>query len=189
MPRRGRHKSALQVAAYMSNFHKYFPQGKENHSRSSSSEHPSWTLAGLLSDEHIKTLHLKKHQHNFQRKLNRSASSLGKIREERVEIKQALCEIMAKVVPRLNPDDIKTAPGTCRELDLQLEWHRMCGDKEVPKKTHVGQKDQKFEALIAVIERHNAGTQCNSAETASQNSGNDSDNTTELEDDDSDMDL
>ena len=167
MPRRGRQKSALQVAAYMSNFHKYFPQGKENRSRSSSSEHPSRTLAGLLSDERAKTLHLKKHQHNLQRKLNRSASSFGKIREERVEIKQALREIMAKVVPRLNPDDIKTAPGTCGELGLQLEWHRMRGDKEMPKKTRVGRKDQKIEALIAAIERHNAGTQCNSAETAS----------------------
>ena len=96
---------------------------------------------------------------------------------------------MAKVVPRLNPDDIKTAPGTCGELDLQLKWHRMCGDKEVPKKTHVGRKDQKIKALIAAIEHHNAGTQCISTETALQNSGNDSDNTTELEDNDSDMDL
>ena len=57
-------------------------------------------------------------------------------------------EIMAKVVPRLNPDDIKTAPETCRELDLQLEWHRMCGDKEVPKKTCVGQKDQKIDMKV-----------------------------------------
>ena len=77
----------------MSNFHKYFPQGKENRSRSSSPEHPSGTLAGLLSEERAKTLHLKKHQHNLRRKLNRSASSLVKIREERVEIKQALTTV------------------------------------------------------------------------------------------------
>ena len=65
MPQRGRQRSALQVAASMSNFHKYFPQGKENRSRSSSPEHPSRTLAGLLSEECAKTLHLKKkHQHN-----------------------------------------------------------------------------------------------------------------------------
>ena len=110
-------------------------------------------------------------------------------RENKRLAEDAKREIMAKVVPRFNPDDVKTTPGTCGELDLQLEWHRMRGDKEVPKKTHVGRKDQKIEALIAAIERHNAGTQCNSAETASQNSGNDSDNPTELEDDDSDMDL
>ena len=101
MPRRGRQRSALQVAASMSNFHKYFPQGKENRSQSSSPEHPSRTLAGLLSNERAKTLHLKNRQHNLQRKLNRSTSSHRKIREEHVKIKQALTAVEEKLTGAL----------------------------------------------------------------------------------------
>jgi hypothetical protein len=62
------------------------------------------------------------------------------------------------VVARLNVQDIKDAPGTCADLDLQLEWHR-CQDSRVPKKKDVKKKEDKIKALVDAVECHNSGQQ------------------------------
>jgi hypothetical protein len=62
------------------------------------------------------------------------------------------------VVARLDVQSIKDLPGTCGDLDLQLEWHRR-QDIHVPKKKDVKKKAEKIQALIEAVERHNSGQQ------------------------------
>lgn len=109
-------------------------------------------------------------------------------RENKAAAEEAKRKKMAEVVPRLDPEDIRRTPGTCVDLDLQLEWHRMNGDCEVPKKSQVGRKEQKVEALIAAVERHNGGNMRDSAEDALHNARIQLEGTADTDDDDSDMD-
>ena len=60
------------------------------------------------------------------------------------------------VIARLDVQGIKDSPGTCADLDLQLDWHRL-QDSQVPKKKDVKLKTDKIKALVEAIERHNSG--------------------------------
>jgi hypothetical protein len=57
---------------------------------------------------------------------------------------------LAALVPNLDINSLKTAPGTIPVIDLQLEWHRTF-DSHVPKKST---KALKIEALIAAAVEH-----------------------------------
>lgn len=59
------------------------------------------------------------------------------------------------VSPRLNTEEIRSAPGTVSEIKLRLDWHRKC-DKQIPKVSHLKRKEDHIEALIAAVERYNA---------------------------------
>ena len=59
------------------------------------------------------------------------------------------------VSPRLNTEEIRSAPGTVAEIKLQLDWHRK-RDKQIPKVSHLKKKEDHLEALIAAVDRYNA---------------------------------
>jgi len=60
------------------------------------------------------------------------------------------------IIARLDVQGIKDSPGTCADLDLQLNWHRL-QDSQVPKKKDVKLKTDKIKALVEAVERHNSG--------------------------------
>ena len=55
---------------------------------------------------------------------------------------------------RFDTDSIQQTPGTCKQLNLELEWHRW-SDKLIPKKRYVLKKQLKIDALVAAVERYN----------------------------------
>jgi len=77
---------------------------------------------------------------------------------ERLEKKDQICAKLDAVIPRLDPEDIRKNPGTCTELDLQLDWY-WHNDSAIPMKKDVKKKDQKVEALIEAVIRSKAGAQ------------------------------
>ena len=60
------------------------------------------------------------------------------------------------VIVRLDVQDIKDSPGTCADLDLQIDWHQL-QDSQVPKKKDVKLKQDKIKALVEAVEQHNRG--------------------------------
>jgi hypothetical protein len=67
----------------------------------------------------------EKTQREAQAKADKITSDLNKKRKQLLQAKKdaAKAKIEA-VVPRLDANDIKNAPGTNAHLDLQLDWHR-----------------------------------------------------------------
>ena len=64
------------------------------------------------------------------------------------------------VVPRLDVNDIKNAPGTNAHLDLQLDWHRSKDSTgSIPKKKDLTNKELKVKALTEAVTCQNMANQ------------------------------
>ena len=73
--------------------------------------------------------------------------------------------------PNLDPDQLAKSPGTVKDIDLQLEWHRRF-DPHIPKKTILKRKAEKLDALIEAVNRLNNGeVKIAEAEEVSENGG------------------
>jgi hypothetical protein len=95
-------------------------------------------------------LHATAYKETVEKK--RKASTQRKVAQDAKRAK------IDAVVARLDVQSIKDLPGTCEDLDLQLEWHRR-QDILVPKKKDVKKKADKITALVEAVERHNSGQQ------------------------------
>lgn len=51
---------------------------------------------------------------------------------------------------------LERTPGTVKEIDLELDWHRQAGDTTIPKKCDCKGKALMLAALITAVERRNA---------------------------------
>ena len=69
---------------------------------------------------------------------------------------KALAEKPNALVPNLNINSLEEAKMTVSLIELQLEWHRQLDDK-IPKKSTLGNKALKLEALISAMKHHNQG--------------------------------
>lgn len=61
------------------------------------------------------------------------------------------------VIPRKDIEEIRQNPGTNREIDLELDWHRRF-DNKIPKKGELTKKELKIQALVDAVNRHNTTT-------------------------------
>ena len=73
--------------------------------------------------------------------------------------------------PNLDPDQLAKSPGTVKDIDLQLEWHRQF-DPHIPKKSTLKRKAEKLDALIEAVNHLNKG-EVKIAEAGEEMSGND----------------
>ena len=102
---------------------------------------------------------------------------------------KALAEKLNALVPNLNVDSLQEATMTVPVIELQLEWHRRLDDK-IPKKSTLGNKALKLEALIAAVKRHNQGLAGKSKSSIIEDDAMDLDHMdTEEEMEDEDMNL
>ncbi|KAF7966578.1 hypothetical protein HWV62_37835 [Athelia sp. TMB] len=100
---------------------------------------------------------LAKQQREAQSKANQAIKDRKRKSDEaRIALRVKKKARIDMVNPRLDPIEIQLAPGNVKELDLQLDWHRQRGDKDIPKKADLKRKDQKVAALIAAVERFSA---------------------------------
>jgi hypothetical protein len=58
--------------------------------------------------------------------------------------------------PILDPEQLEKAPGTIKNINLQIEWHRKF-DPNVLKKPTLKRKTEKLEALIDAVKCINNG--------------------------------
>jgi hypothetical protein len=56
--------------------------------------------------------------------------------------------------PNLDPKQLAETPGTVKDIDLQLEWHRQF-DPHIPRKSTLKRKAEKLGALIDAVNRLN----------------------------------
>jgi 4'-phosphopantetheinyl transferase EntD len=72
--------------------------------------------------------------------------------------------------PNLDPDQLAKSPGTVKDIDLQLEWHRQF-DPHIPKKSVLKRKAEMLDALIVAVNYLNNG-EVKIAEAEEEMSGN-----------------
>ncbi|KAI0070580.1 hypothetical protein K474DRAFT_1608449, partial [Panus rudis PR-1116 ss-1] len=83
---------------------------------------------------------------------------------ERNEKAKRINDALDTVAVCLDADMLKASPGTNKELDLQLDWHRRHEQQRepdktkrvIPPKSKLISKAQKLDALIQAVERYNA---------------------------------
>ncbi|KAI0073103.1 hypothetical protein K474DRAFT_1650010 [Panus rudis PR-1116 ss-1] len=110
-----------------------------------------------------------------------------KIAERNEKIKK-VNDILDAVVVRLDVAELKASPGTNKELDLQLDWHRRHeqqreADKNkrcIPAKSKLTTKAQKLDALIDAVNRYNALPDEQKAQNQPGNDDAQTSNTTHL---------
>ena len=99
----------------------------------------------------------EKKRRQAQAKADKITSDQNRKRKQSFQAKKdaAKAKIEA-VVPRLDVNDIKNAPGTNAHLDLQLDWHRSKDSTgSIPKKKGLTNKELKVKALTEGVTHHN----------------------------------
>ena len=92
-------------------------------------------------------------------------------KKKRDNAKALLDARLGALKPNLDPDQLAKSPGTVKDIDLQLEWHRWF-DPHIPKKTILKRKAEKLDALIEAVNRLNNGeVKIAEVEEVSENGG------------------
>jgi hypothetical protein len=91
-------------------------------------------------------------------------------RKKRDGVKALLDARLGALKPNLDPDQLAKSPGTVKDIDLQLEWHRWF-DPNIPQKSILIRQAKKLDALIDAVHCLNNGeVKIAKAEEMSENS-------------------
>jgi hypothetical protein len=103
----------------------------------------------------------EKKRRQAQAKADKITSDQNRKRKQLLQAKKDAAKAKREaVVPRLDVNDIKNAPGTNAHLDLQLDWHRSKDSTgSIPKKKDLTNKELKVKALTEAVTRHNMANQ------------------------------
>lgn len=75
-------------------------------------------------------------------------------KKKKDDAKALLKARLGALKPNLDPKQLAETPGTVKDIDLQLEWHRQF-DPHIPRKSTLKRKAEKLGALIDAVNRLN----------------------------------